>query len=76
MLDMSDIFGMPGSEGHAALLAQPQVFRRKHGTAERWDVCSCDECLEGKEAAGLLRRPKQLDLFDAAPVPAPCVSAP
>ncbi len=54
MQDMSEIFS----------IAQPQVFRRKHGTAERWDVCSCDECLEGKEAAGLLRRPKQLELFD------------
>lgn len=54
MQDMSEIFS----------IAQPQVFRRKHGTAERWDVCSCDECLEGKEVAGLLRRPKQLELFD------------
>jgi len=23
-------------------------FQRKHGTAERWDVCQCEECLEGK----------------------------
>lgn len=40
-------------------------FQPKHGTAERWDVCTCGDCLAGKEAAGLLQRPVQLELaFD------------
>lgn len=24
-----------------------QTFERKHGTAERWHVCDCEECLAG-----------------------------
>ena len=30
-----------------ALLGR-QTFQPKHGTAERWNVCDCGECVEGK----------------------------
>ena len=30
-----------------------QTFERKHGTAERWDTCDCEECLAGLDAAGI-----------------------
>ena len=30
-----------------------QTFERKHGTAERWDTCDCDDCLAGLDAAGI-----------------------
>lgn len=33
------------------MFASPPQFRPKHGTAERWDVCTCDECLAGKGVA-------------------------
>ena len=41
---------------HAAAIAAvvapgPAVFRVKHGTAERWDVCECEDCVTAKQAA-------------------------
>lgn len=31
----------------SAVIASP-MFGRKHGTAERWDVCNCEECEEAR----------------------------
>lgn len=30
------------------MFGSPPQFQPKHGTAERWYVCDCDECLAGK----------------------------